>query len=284
MCRLTYDILAAGRTPTEIEVPADRAAEDALLHPERPRVLGRRGPPAPRQEPGGTERPGADRRCRIRHGDEPEAAAVNMSLDDLREERSILAAAGTPRADHLAARARSARAGVHGDLRRRSRRRAARRVHRSIPEAIRVRGAARRPHRRRRRGVGLAGPTAPQRRVQRGVGRPSSEYGFEPTRFDEMRRGAWDVDARVADMDIDGVWASLCFPSFLPGFVGNGSRCGPTPMSSRSPRCARTTTGTSKRGAARIPIASCRTRSRTCATPRSRRRRSGATPSAASRR
>jgi predicted TIM-barrel fold metal-dependent hydrolase len=52
------------------------------------------------------------------------------------------------------------------------------------------------------------------------VGRPSSEYGFEPTRFDEMRRGAWDVNARVADMDIDGVWASLCFPSFLPGFVG----------------------------------------------------------------
>jgi hypothetical protein len=52
------------------------------------------------------------------------------------------------------------------------------------------------------------------------VGRPSNEYGFEPTRFDEMRRGAWDVDARVADMDIDGVAVSLCFPSFLPGFVG----------------------------------------------------------------
>jgi predicted TIM-barrel fold metal-dependent hydrolase len=52
------------------------------------------------------------------------------------------------------------------------------------------------------------------------VGRPSTEYGFEPTRFDEMRRGAWDVDARVRDMDIDGVSASVCFPSFLPGFVG----------------------------------------------------------------
>src|SRR5690348_8236355 len=52
------------------------------------------------------------------------------------------------------------------------------------------------------------------------AGRPSSEYGFEPTRFDEMRRGAWDVDARVADMDINGVERSLCFPSFLPGFVG----------------------------------------------------------------
>ncbi|HEY1740335.1 MAG TPA: amidohydrolase, partial [Acidimicrobiia bacterium] len=31
------------------------------------------------------------------------------------------------------------------------------------------------------------------------AGRPSPEYGFEPTRFDEMRRGAWDVDARVRD-------------------------------------------------------------------------------------
>jgi predicted TIM-barrel fold metal-dependent hydrolase len=53
------------------------------------------------------------------------------------------------------------------------------------------------------------------------VGRPSSEYGFEPTRFDEMRRGAWDIHARVRDMDLDGVSVSLCFPSFLPGFVGH---------------------------------------------------------------
>ena len=52
------------------------------------------------------------------------------------------------------------------------------------------------------------------------AGRPSSEYGFEPTRFDEMRRGAWDVEARLDDMDVNGVWGSLCFPSFLPGFVG----------------------------------------------------------------
>jgi len=52
------------------------------------------------------------------------------------------------------------------------------------------------------------------------VGRPVSEYGFEPARFDEMRRGAWDIDARVADMDLNGVYASLNFPSFLPGFAG----------------------------------------------------------------
>lgn len=52
------------------------------------------------------------------------------------------------------------------------------------------------------------------------VGRPVSEYSFEPTRFDEMRRGAWDIEARVADMDVNGVYASVNFPSFLPGFAG----------------------------------------------------------------
>jgi predicted TIM-barrel fold metal-dependent hydrolase len=52
------------------------------------------------------------------------------------------------------------------------------------------------------------------------VGRPVSEYSFEPARFDEMRRGAWDIRARLADMDINGVFASLNFPSFLPGFAG----------------------------------------------------------------
>src|SRR5439155_1497368 len=41
------------------------------------------------------------------------------------------------------------------------------------------------------------------------VGRPVSEYSFEPVRFDDMRRGAWDIHARVADMDLNGVWASL---------------------------------------------------------------------------
>jgi predicted TIM-barrel fold metal-dependent hydrolase len=53
------------------------------------------------------------------------------------------------------------------------------------------------------------------------VGRPVNEYSFEPARFDEMRRGAWDIGERVKDMDLNGVYASLCFPSFLPGFCGH---------------------------------------------------------------
>ena len=48
-----------------------------------------------------------------------------------------------------------------------------------------------------------------------------------------MRRGCWDIDARIADMDINGVWASLNFPSQITGFSGRvfsdgqGPRTGP---------------------------------------------------------
>jgi predicted TIM-barrel fold metal-dependent hydrolase len=52
------------------------------------------------------------------------------------------------------------------------------------------------------------------------IGRPVSEWRMEPTRFDEMRRGAYDIEHRIADMDLNGVYASLNFPSFLPGFAG----------------------------------------------------------------
>ncbi|WP_433496624.1 amidohydrolase family protein [Sphaerimonospora sp. CA-214678] len=41
-----------------------------------------------------------------------------------------------------------------------------------------------------------------------------------PVRFDQMRRGAWDVDARIRDMDVAGIYASLCFPSMVFGFAG----------------------------------------------------------------
>ena len=42
-----------------------------------------------------------------------------------------------------------------------------------------------------------------------------------PTRFEDMRRGCWDIDARIADMDLNGVWASLNFPSQITGFSGS---------------------------------------------------------------
>jgi predicted TIM-barrel fold metal-dependent hydrolase len=52
------------------------------------------------------------------------------------------------------------------------------------------------------------------------AGRRPETYGIEPFRFDQMRPGCYDVDARVRDMDINGVWASLNFPSQITGFCG----------------------------------------------------------------
>jgi predicted TIM-barrel fold metal-dependent hydrolase len=61
------------------------------------------------------------------------------------------------------------------------------------------------------------------------VGRPVDEWGFEPQRFEDMRRGAWDIHQRVKDMDLSGVYASLSFPSFLPGFAGQRLQLGHDP-------------------------------------------------------
>ena len=52
------------------------------------------------------------------------------------------------------------------------------------------------------------------------AGRPPAEFTAEPERFDHMRRGCWDVEARFHDMDLNGVYASLNFPSMLAGFAG----------------------------------------------------------------
>jgi predicted TIM-barrel fold metal-dependent hydrolase len=51
------------------------------------------------------------------------------------------------------------------------------------------------------------------------AGRPKEEYGIEPTSFDEIRQGCWDVGERVKDMNGGGLLSSMNFPSF-PGFSG----------------------------------------------------------------
>ena len=46
------------------------------------------------------------------------------------------------------------------------------------------------------------------------VGRPREEYGMEPTSLEQLRAGCYDVHARVDDMNVNGIAASLNFPSF----------------------------------------------------------------------
>ncbi|PEQ13819.1 amidohydrolase [Novosphingobium sp. PC22D] len=51
------------------------------------------------------------------------------------------------------------------------------------------------------------------------VGRPFEEYGMEPTSFDQLREGCYDVHARIDDMDANGIAASMCFGNSI-GFDG----------------------------------------------------------------
>ena len=51
------------------------------------------------------------------------------------------------------------------------------------------------------------------------VGRPFEEYGMEPTSHEQLRTGCYDVDARIDDMDVNGIAASMCFGNSI-GFDG----------------------------------------------------------------
>ena len=173
---------------------------------------------------------------------------------------------------HASCPTRHGRAPLHRHLRRRPHRRAAPHVRgpgagASSPTA---RPASSRTTTAARRGSTTA-CELPTSASTPSSGGPSTEYGFEPARFDEMRRGAWDIHARVADMDLNGVYASLNFPSFLPGFAGQRLQTMHQGSSTwRWRACGRGTTGTSRSGRARTRTASSRARSRGCSIRSSR--------------
>jgi predicted TIM-barrel fold metal-dependent hydrolase len=53
------------------------------------------------------------------------------------------------------------------------------------------------------------------------AGRRPESVTLEPFRFEQMRPGCYDAAARVRDMDVNGVWASVNFPSQITGFCGS---------------------------------------------------------------
>lgn len=50
--------------------------------------------------------------------------------------------------------------------------------------------------------------------------RPISQWRSVKMRLEDYRDSVYDTAARVRDMDLNGVWASLCFPSITWGFAG----------------------------------------------------------------
>ena len=51
-------------------------------------------------------------------------------------------------------------------------------------------------------------------------GRPLAEWGYSACSYEDFRGGCYDSVARLSDMDLTGVWASLCFGSAVWGFAG----------------------------------------------------------------
>ena len=65
------------------------------------------------------------------------------------------------------------------------------------------------------------GQAYPQVGLNAVAGRSKDSSPMEAVRFDQMRPGCWDPAARVADMDLGGIWASVNFPSQITGFCGS---------------------------------------------------------------
>lgn len=59
----------------------------------------------------------------------------------------------------------------------------------------------------------------PHKRVSASVGFERDDMGLHPITYDEMRPGCYDPVARVADMELNWVEKSLCFPT-MPRFCG----------------------------------------------------------------
>ncbi|SHM66699.1 amidohydrolase family protein [Cryptosporangium aurantiacum] len=52
------------------------------------------------------------------------------------------------------------------------------------------------------------------------AGKHPREFGMDPRSYDDMRPGCHDIGERIKDMDVEGVWAQLCFPN-MGGFAGS---------------------------------------------------------------
>lgn len=63
------------------------------------------------------------------------------------------------------------------------------------------------------------GERLPTSIISAAAGVPLEKRTFRAMHWDEIRPGCFDPSERVKDMDLDGVAASLCFPTF-PGFGG----------------------------------------------------------------
>lgn len=64
------------------------------------------------------------------------------------------------------------------------------------------------------------GKRIPIVRIAAAVGMPREEVDARPVTFDDLRKGCYDPAARLADMDVAGIDASVCYPNMFVRFCG----------------------------------------------------------------
>lgn len=52
------------------------------------------------------------------------------------------------------------------------------------------------------------------------AGKDPKDFGLDPRSYYDMIPGCFDIRERIRDMDLEGVWAQLCFPN-MGGFAGS---------------------------------------------------------------
>jgi predicted TIM-barrel fold metal-dependent hydrolase len=60
------------------------------------------------------------------------------------------------------------------------------------------------------------------------AGKDSKDIALDPRTYDDMLAGCYDIRERIHDMDVEGVWAQLCFPN-MAGFAGKVFRASKDP-------------------------------------------------------
>ena len=82
------------------------------------------------------------------------------------------------------------------------------------------------------------------------IGRPKDEWSMDPVRFDEMRKGCWDIHARIADMDTARHLGVAVLPVVAGRVRGHDVRRAPRTTSSGS-ACVRRVERLAPRGVGR---------------------------------
>ncbi len=72
------------------------------------------------------------------------------------------------------------------------------------------------------------------------AGKDPKEFALDPRRYDDLLPGCHDIHDQIKDMDLEGIWAQLCFPN-MDGFAGSAPSSMPASSATSRGRAAEVT-------------------------------------------